>query len=165
MPIKLDKLDLRLLGRLQDNNLQTSDELAEHVGRSPSAVARRVRRLRSSGAVAADVSVVSDEAMGDPLFAVVHVQLDRHARQAGDLLRRRLLESQNVQLCLDISGPFDILLMVVAADMDAYNGFADNLLAEQPAVRRFETSFVKKRAKATLALPLEQLARGRASGS
>lgn len=157
---KLDRLDVRLLGCLQSNTLQTAEELAEQVGRSPSAVARRLRRLRSSGAVAADVALLSDEAAGYPLFAIVHVQLERHAPQEGDQLRRRLVASPNVQLCLDISGSFDILLMVVAADMDAYNHFADTMLAEQPAVRRLETSFVKKRTKATLALPLEELRGG-----
>lgn len=154
---RLDRLDLRLLDCVQKDNLQTAEQLAERVGRSPSAVARRLRRLRVIGAVAADVSIVSETAAGDPLFAVVNVQLERHAPQAWDLLRRQLVASPNVQLCLDISGIFDFLLLVVAADMDAYNAFADNLLANQAAVRRFETSFVKKRAKATLALPLEEL--------
>lgn len=144
-------LDIRLLDCLQEGNLQTADQLAERVGRSPSAVARRLRRLRSTGAIAADVSLVSHEAAGHPLFAVVQVQLERHAPQAADQLRRRLLASPNVQLCLDISGTFDILLIVVAADMERFNAFADTMLAEHPAVRRLETSFVKKRAKATLA--------------
>ena len=156
----LDKLDLRLLASLQENNLQTADQLAEMVGRSPSAIARRVRRLRSSGAIAADVSLLSEEATGHPLFAIVQLQLERHAPQAADLLRRRLVASPNVQLSLDVSGAFDILLMVVAADMDAYNDFAQSHLAEQPAIRRFETSFVKRRMKATLAIPLEAVTRG-----
>ena len=154
---RLDTLDIRLLACLQENNIQTADQLAERVGRSPSAVARRLRRLRSNGAIAADVAIVSQEAAGNPLFAVIQVQLERHAPHEGDLLRRRLLASPNVQLCLDISGMFDIMLLVVAADMNSYNAFADAMLAEQPAVRRFETSFVKKRAKASLALPLEEL--------
>lgn len=154
---RLDTLDIRLLACLQENNIQTADQLAERVGRSPSAVARRLRRLRSNGAIAADVAIVSQEAAGNPLFAVIQVQLERHAPHEGDLLRRRLLASPNVQLCLDISGTFDIMLLVVAADMNSYNAFADAMLAEQPAVRRFETSFVKKRAKASLALPLEEL--------
>lgn len=154
---RFDKLDIKLLDCLQEGNLQTADQLAERVGRSASAVARRLRRLRATGAVAADVSLVSEEAAGHPLFAVVHVQLERHAPQSGDRLRRRLAASPNVQLCLDISGAFDILLVVVAAGMDAFNVFADTMLAEHPAVRRFETSFVKKRVKATLALPLAEL--------
>lgn len=156
----LDKLDLRVLACLQEDNLQTADQLAQKVGRSPSAIARRVRRLRASGAIAADVSLLSEEAAGHPLFAIVQVQLERHAPQAADLLRRRLVASPNVQLSLDVSGAFDILLLVVAADMDAYNAFAESHLAEHPAVRRFETSFVKRRAKASLAIPLEAVAPG-----
>jgi len=151
---RLDRLDLRLLACLQEDNLQTADRLAERVGRSPSAIARRLRRLRATGAVAADVAVISEEAAGHPLSAIVHIQLERHAPQEGDRLRRRLVASPHVQLCLDISGAFDILLLAVAADMEDYNRFADAMLAEQPAVRRFETSFVKKRVKATLAVPI-----------
>lgn len=150
---KLDRLDRQLLACLQRDNLQTADRLAEQVGRSPSAIARRLRRLRASGAVAADISLVSEEAAGHPLSAVVHIQLERHAPHEADALRRRLVASANVQLCLDISGAFDILLLVVAADMEAYNAFAARML-EQPPVRRFETSFVKRRVKATLAVPL-----------
>jgi DNA-binding Lrp family transcriptional regulator len=128
--------------------------LAEQVGRSPSAVARRLRRLRATGAVVADTAIVSDAAAGHPLSAIVHLQLERHAPQEGDRLRRRLVASPNVQLCLDISGGFDIMLLVVAADMAAYNEFADDMLAGHPAVRRFESTFIKKRTKATLAVPL-----------
>lgn len=151
----LDALDRRLLSALQQDNLQTADQLAEQVGRSPSAIARRVRRLRASGAIAADVAILSDRAAGQPLSAIVHIQLERHAPQEGDRLRRRLAASPNVQLLLDIAGTFDILALIVAPDMAAYNDFADANLAEHPAVRRFETSFVKKRVKATLAFPIE----------
>jgi Lrp/AsnC family transcriptional regulator, leucine-responsive regulatory protein len=153
----LDPLDRALLAILQEDNLATADTLAEQVGRSPSAVARRLRRLRTSGAIAADAAILSEAAIGSPLSAVVHIQLERHAPQEGDRLRRRLIASPNVQLCLDIAGSFDILLLVVARDMRAYNDFADAMLAEHPAVRRFETSFVKKRVKASLAYPLEEL--------
>ena len=151
----LDALDRQLLAALQHDNLQTADQLAEQVGRSPSAIARRIRRLRASGAIAADVAILSDRAAGQPLSAIVHIQLERHAPQEGDRLRRRLAASPNVQLLLDIAGAFDILALIVARDMAAYNDFADATLAEHPAVRRFETSFVKKRVKATLAFPIQ----------
>lgn len=155
MPRALDALDRQLLAWLQRDNLQTADILAEKVGRSPSAVARRLRRLRASGAVTADVALISEEAAGHPLSAIIHIQLERHVPQEGDRLRRRLVASPNVQLCLDIAGAFDILLLVVAADMDDYNAFTDAMLATHPAVRRLESTFVKKRVKATLAVPIQ----------
>jgi hypothetical protein len=39
--------------------------------------------------------------------------------------------------------------------MEAFNAFADEVLAGDPVVRRYETSFVKRRRKFSLALPLE----------
>ena len=54
----LDRFDISLLNLIQRDDGQTADALAEKVALSPSAIARRLRRLRSgaggaSGAVAA----------------------------------------------------------------------------------------------------------------
>lgn len=152
----LDQLDVTLLKILQSNNQLTADALADQVGLSPSAIARRIRRLRGSGVIAADTSIVSETAVGQPLTAVVNVQLERHARGETEQFKRLLKASENVQFCLEISGTFDLLLLVVVPDMDKFNTFADELFGEQRAVRRYETSFVKRRLKATLALPIEQ---------
>jgi len=149
----LDDLDRALLACLQQDNLQTADRLAEQVGRSPSAVARRVRRLRAEGAIAAEAAVLSDAAAGYPLSAVIHVQLESHVPHESNRLRQRLISDPQVQLCFDVAGAFDIVLLVVAANMELFNAFTLSVL-ERPVVRRFETSFVKKRHKATLAVPL-----------
>lgn len=149
----MDHLDRALLVCLQQDNLQTADRLAEQVGRSPSAVARRVRRLRTGGSIAAEAAILSDAAAGHPLSAVIHVQLERVAPHEGNLLRQQLVAHPQVQLCLDVAGPFEIVLLVVAANMEVFNAFTLAVL-EQPIVRRFESTFVKKRHKATLAVPL-----------
>ena len=153
----LDALDIRLLDCLQQDNLLTADAMAERVGLSPSAIARRLRRLRKTGAIAADVAVVSEEAAGNPLFMLVQVQLERHALPDVAALRRRLAACANVQLLLDVSGTIDIVLLVVARDLDAFNAFADEMLASDRSVRRYETSLVKSRRKTSLAIPLEVL--------
>jgi len=158
MDKKLDPLDLKLLACVQADNQLTAEMLAERIGLSPSAVARRLRQLRASRTIAGDVAIVAEPAVGHPLSAIVHVQLERHALTEVASFKRLLAASDNVQFCLEISGAFDILLLVVVADMEAFNLFTDDMLAGQRAVRRYETSFVKRRLKASLALPLEQLA-------
>lgn len=154
----LDPLDLKLLACLQRDNQLKAEALAEQIGLSPSAVARRLRQLRANKVIAADVSIVSEQALGTPLSAIVHIQLERHALNEVESFRRQLAASDNVQFCLEISGTFDILILVVVAGMEAFNSFADDVLAGQRAVRRYETSFVKRRLKASLALPLPELA-------
>lgn len=149
-----DMLDLRVLDLLQHDALLTADQLAERLPLSASAIARRVRRLRESGAIAADVSVLADD-VAPLLSAVVQIQMDRHALAAVEALRRRLTASPHVQLYLEVSGTLDLLLLVTVKDMAAFNDFTDTMLAADPVVRRYETSFVKRRRKFSTALPLE----------
>lgn len=159
MAIDLDDLDLRLLERLQQDALSTADTIARDLPLSASAIGRRIRRLREAGVIAADVAVISDT-VGPLLSAVVQVQLDRHALPAIEAFRRRTIASDSVQLYLEVTGTFDVLLLVTVRDMDAFNDFADTMLADSALVRRYETSFVKRRRKFTPALPLADLLRG-----
>jgi DNA-binding Lrp family transcriptional regulator len=151
----LDAIDLQLLGLLQTDVQRTADDLAGVVHLSPSAVARRLRRLRASGVIASEVAIL-DLAAGPFLSAVVEVKVERHAMGAYDPLIRRLEAHPNVQLLMDVSGPFDFMLLVVTSDMDAFNAFADSELAGDPGVQRYETRFVKRRRKFSTALPLAQ---------
>ncbi|ANY18785.1 Leucine-responsive regulatory protein [Tsuneonella dongtanensis] len=148
-----DAYDRKLLKLLQDDALRSAEDLANDVALSPSAIARRVRRMREDGTIVADRAEVS-ERIGPFLSAVVLVQLDRHARQSVDELLRRLEVRSEVQIILEVAGPYDLLLLVAVKDMDAFNAFADSVLAEDPAMQRYETRFVKRRRKFTGAWPI-----------
>lgn len=150
---KLDGSDLALLGLLQEDNSQTADELAKQIALSPSAIARRVRRMRDDGTIIANVAVLSDK-IRPFLSALVDVQLDRHALPAVEALLHRLTSSPNVQAIFEIAGPFDLTLLVTVNDMDDYNAFADNVLASATVVSRYETRFIKKRRVFRTALPI-----------
>jgi Lrp/AsnC family leucine-responsive transcriptional regulator len=150
-----DDFDRALLDLLQQDGIATANQLATAVPLSPSAIARRVRRLRSDGSIAATRAVLGEQLLGRRLRALVTVQLHDHAPAAGlSALRAQLLALPQVQLCLEISGPSDLVLLVSVADMPAFNEFADAHLAGNPVVRRYETAFVKKALKFTTAAPL-----------
>ncbi len=148
-----DPYDLALLEHLQKDALQTADELAAHVPLSPSAIARRVRRMRDDGTIRANVAEVSEK-IGPFLFAFVDVQLDRHALPDLERLLRKLAQNPHVQALMEVTGAADLVLLVVVKDMEAYNQFADEILADDPIVRRYETRFIKKRRKYSIALPI-----------
>jgi len=156
----LDALDLRLLAQLQSDNIQTAERLGERIGLSPSALARRVRRLRSDGTIVGEVAVLSDTIItggsSEALRTVLQIKLQRHSLDVVDAFRRTLVQSPFVQLCLEVSGDYDIMVLAVFPSMDAFNQFADHEIASAPVVLRYETSFVKKRLKMSLALPLSE---------
>jgi Lrp/AsnC family leucine-responsive transcriptional regulator len=144
----LDNFDLKLLNAMQEDADRTAEQLAEIIALSPSAIARRLRRLREIGAIDRTVSLLPAKMVDRRLRALVSVQLHEHAPAAGlSELRDRLRALDEVQLCLEVSGSNDMMLLVACRDMAEFNAFADTELAVSPVVRRYETSFVKKEIK------------------
>jgi Lrp/AsnC family leucine-responsive transcriptional regulator len=143
-----DNFDLKLLNAMQEDADRTADQLAEIVALSPSAIARRLRRLRDEGFIARTVALLPAEMVDRRLRALVSIQLHDHA-PAGGLaqLKERMQLLDQVQLCLEVSGTTDMLILVASRDMAEFNAFADAELGSNPVVQRYETSFVKKEIK------------------
>ncbi|MCH8616489.1 Lrp/AsnC family transcriptional regulator [Sphingomonas sp. SM33] len=144
----LDRFDLALLNEVQRDDGQTADSLAERIPLSPSAIARRLRRLRSSGFIARTIALLSPRLTERRLRAIVLLQLSEHADLKGkDALEKRLSASPCVQYCYEIAGPHDMIALFDCESMSQFNAVADELLASSPTVRRYETHFVKREVK------------------
>jgi len=144
----LDQFDAALLNEIQRNDAQTADALAERVALSPSAIARRLRRLRAEGVIARTVALLSHRLTERRLRAIVLIQLAEHADLKGKAaLEQRLNAAPCVQFLYEIAGPHDLLALFDCASMADFNAAADALLTSSSAVRRYETHFVKREAK------------------
>jgi DNA-binding Lrp family transcriptional regulator len=161
--MRLDGLDIRLLNAIQADNRLTAEALAELVPLSPSAITRRLQRLRAEGVIAADVAILADGVAAQRISAVVLVQLERHTPTGFQELRRELTRRAEVQWCAEISGAFDLALIVTTRTLEELTEFIDTLFSQNPAVRRAESSLVKRRWKASWALPLDASDAGVAS--
>jgi DNA-binding Lrp family transcriptional regulator len=144
----LDRFDRQLLNLVQRDDSRTADSLAEEVPLSPSAIARRLRRLRGGGWIARTIALLAPRLVQNRLRALVLVQLAEHADRAGKAaLERRLLAANAVQFCYEIAGPHDFVALFDCANMAEFNAAAEGLLASSPTVRRYETHFVKREVK------------------
>jgi Lrp/AsnC family leucine-responsive transcriptional regulator len=115
------------------------------VALSPSAIARRLRRLRGEGVIERSIALLSRKVMERRLRALVMVQLAEHADRAGKAaFLARMDAAERVQFVYEISGEHDFAVLFDCRDMDEFVEEAERLLAADPAVRRYETSFVKK---------------------
>lgn len=155
MRTNLDAIDIRLLNAIQSDNQLSAEKLAEIVPLSPSAIMRRLRRLRTEGVIAYEAAVLSREVLRGRLSAFINIQLERHQAAATRKLLAGLLKCREIQLCAEITGSVDILLLVTVRSMDDLNRLTEDLLESNPAVRRFEISFAKTFHKRTFAVPLE----------
>lgn len=149
---KLDSYDRAILAALQENNLLAADRLAERVGLSTSAAQRRVKRLRSSGVISADVAVLDPKAVGQAATFIVEVALEREGAAQFEAFKRRMLAAEEVQQCYYITGDGDFILIITAQSLDEYEKIIERLFFDDKNMKRFKTSVVLSRVKASLAV-------------
>ena len=144
----LDPFDLALLNIIQRDDSQTADQLAVHIALSPSAIARRLRRLRADGWIGRTIALLSNRFTDQRLRALVFLELAEHADLKGKMaVEERLLAVDQVQFCYEVTGECDLLLLVDCTNMMEFNRFCDDVLVADPTVRRYETSFIKREIK------------------
>lgn len=93
---ELDPFDIKLLARLQRNNRETSEVLADHLGLSPTACQRRLKRLREAGVISAEVAVVDPAATGQWLTLVAHASLVRGQPEVVDASKREIRKTPEI---------------------------------------------------------------------
>ena len=156
--MRLDRLDIRILNALQADNRVSAETLARTLPLSASAITRRLQRLRAGGAIAAEVAILADELTAGRISALILVQLERHTPEGFQQLRRELAKRADVQWCAEISGAFDLALIATMRSIEELNELIDTVFSQNPAVRRAESSLLKRRWKATWAVPLDEVA-------
>ncbi len=73
---KIDELDLKILNILQDDGKVSNAEIARKVGKAPSAVLERVRKLRKNGIIRGYECIVDHKILGRGLTAFISIRVD-----------------------------------------------------------------------------------------
>jgi Lrp/AsnC family transcriptional regulator, leucine-responsive regulatory protein len=152
--MELDRFDRQLLRLVQEDSGQTSERLAEKVALSPSAVQRRLRRLREQGVIEREIAVVDARKLGRHTTFIVALQVERDRPELLVGLRAWLAEQTQVQQVFYVTGEADFVLVVSAADTEAYDQLMSRLMHDNPNVRRFTTSVALGVFKRGLTIPV-----------
>ena len=150
----LDTRDRRILAELQRDSRLTTQELADRVGMSSSAVWRRVKALEEAGVIDRYAVIVNPRKAGFGLASMVHLSLARHERAHVENFIREVQRHPEVLECFATSGEADFHLRVVVEDIDAYNRFLDEFIFKLPGVSQVRSNIVLREIKSDTALPL-----------
>ena len=150
----LDRFDRQLLNLVQEDSGQTAERLAEQVELSPSAIQRRLRRMRDEGVIVRDCAIVDPAVVGRPNFFVVALQVERERPDLLTQLRKWFASEPQVQQAFYVTGEADFILVVTATDNEAYEALMSRMMQENPNVRRYTTSVALGVVKRGLTLPV-----------
>src|SRR5574341_1295979 len=144
---QLDALDWRILDQLQQDAALSNQALAELVHVSPATCLRRVKRLVEAGVIERRVALLSPEAVGAGLTAIVEITLDHQAAERLAGFEARVAAEPAVQQCYRTSSGPDFVLVVQVRDMEAYHALVQRLFTSDANVRKVKTYFSVKRSK------------------
>ncbi|OGT82365.1 MAG: AsnC family transcriptional regulator [Gammaproteobacteria bacterium RIFCSPLOWO2_02_FULL_52_10] len=153
-PVKLDKADKQILFELQSNSRQSNQELADKIGISTAACWRRVRALENNGVIKRYAAILEPGALGMGQCLFAHVRLEKHTEESTLKFVAAIQERPEVMECYAVTGDFDYILRIVAADVAAYDNFLRSFLFKLPGIAQVQSNMALREIKFDTALPI-----------
>jgi Lrp/AsnC family transcriptional regulator, leucine-responsive regulatory protein len=150
----LDALDRRILAIYQHDTRQPAQAIGDDVGLSAAAVQRRIKRMRETGVITAEIAQINPDAVGLPVTVVVHVDIERETLRYIDAFKAAMRARPEVQQCWYTTGLTDFILVVRVASMAGYEQFTREALVSYDNVAKFTSYVVLGEVKSGLALSI-----------
>jgi Lrp/AsnC family transcriptional regulator, regulator of ectoine-degradation genes len=134
--LKLDRIDLKILGALQRDGRMTKLALAATVNLSAAACWERLRRLEAAQVISGYSARIDATKIGRFTTVLVEIMLKSHRQSDFQRFEAMAVREAAIVSCDAVGGGVDYLLRVVAPDIDSYTLFTPG--AENPWVKLYE---------------------------
>jgi Lrp/AsnC family transcriptional regulator len=157
MAVALDDLDRNILAILQEDANLPLDEIARRVGASKTPVWNRIRKLRASGVIRAEVAVLDPEKLGLESCFFVLIRTSQHDADWLDRFLRAVQSHPEVLEAHRLAGDIDYILKVRVPNARGYDAFYRSLIKEV-SIFNVTSALSMEEIKSTTALPLSAAA-------
>lgn len=155
--MELDRLDLKILARLQVDAAASSAEIADQVGLSQSPCWRRIQRLKEEGYVARQVAILDREKFGESMYIFAQLKMARLSDDDRDEFIAALERIDEVTEAYTLFGEMDVMLKVLAPNIAWYQNFTFRRLLRLPGVEDVRSTATLSELKNTHRIPLPDL--------
>ncbi len=142
MTVQLDAIDLQILDLLSKNGKLGNKEIAAVIGLSTTPTFERVKRLERKGIIKGYSAILDKKIIGKGLKVFCQVSLKSHNAEIIDGFEKEIVHLSEISACYHIAGDFDYSLFIEVADMDEYQQFLKQKLANIPNIANVQTAFV-----------------------
>lgn len=151
----LQQKDVEILKLLQaDANIATA-EIADRLNMSQSPCWRRINQFERDGVIRQKVCLLDRNKLNMGLVVFASVNLDRINRATLEEFERRIVAFPEVVECYTMTGMIDYMLKIVTKDIQHYEQFIRNHLADIPNIREIHSHVSVTEIKMTTQLPLD----------
>jgi len=154
--ITLDRIDRRILARLQAEGRITNQALAQQVALSASACLARVRRLERAGVIEGYGARLNPWSLDTGLILFAEIGLKGHHPVERRNFENVIADIPEIVEASQVSGSFDYLIKVVVVDMPAWTELAERLVERDVGVDKIVTHVLMKKTKRFMGYPVPQ---------
>ncbi len=155
MKVKLDKVDLKILKKLQENSKVTNLELSKNIGLSPAPTLERVKKLEKIGVIKSYHAKLDTTSMGLNVKTFVLVNINWKTSNALENFIKKINKIDEVVEAYIITGDADLLLKVVAKDIPTYESLMFHKLSQIKEVENLKTLMTLSNVKDISVLPFD----------
>lgn len=142
--ILLDRIDFRILRELLQDARVSQVDLAEKIGLSATACARRIRQLETSGILRGYRADVDPAALGFTTTVIVRITLEKQSEDLLGAFEAAIAHCPDVVSCHLMAGSDDYLLQVSARGIEDFERIHKQQLSRMPGVARIHSSFAMR---------------------
>ncbi len=150
----MDQIDRKILNALQENCRRPISDIADEVGLSLSACARRISLLEDKSLIEGYGARLNAEKLGFRMVFFVEVSLDSQTEAALSTFEKATKARPEILECYLMTGQADYLIKVAAADTQDYEATYRKVIASLPHVSRIQSALVMKTVKPWLGYKL-----------
>ena len=150
----IDSTDKSILALLQNDGKITYKEVASQLNLTTTPVYERIKRLEREGYIKSYKAILDRKKIGLNLLAFCNISLKEHQATYLVQFEKDIKDFNEVIACYHIAGMYDYLIKISVEDMDVYQYFIANKLANIKNIARVQSSFVMTEVKSAVDLPL-----------
>lgn len=158
--LRLDRIDINILARLQRDAKLTNVMLAEAVGLSPSPCLQRVKRLEKAGYIESYRARLRLSKLLEAVTVFTEMTLSDHRRDDFIKFERQIRQCEFVAECHLVSGGYDYLVKFVTRSVSHYQEVIEGILERDIGVEKYFSYVVIKTILDDDAVPLTSLLPG-----
>jgi len=151
----LNEKDIKILNLLQQDSNQSIKNIGDKIGLSFSPTYERIKRFEKEGIIQSYVALIDRLKVDIGLLAYCNITLKEQSKKSISTFEKEVVKHPKIIEVISISGAFDFMLKIYAKDLDDYNNFVINVVADLPNISQYHSSFVLNELKKSTAYLLK----------
>lgn len=144
-PPKVDQKDREIITELIANSRQTVGQLAKKIGMPPTTIHNRIKKLEAEGIIRNYTADIDYKKLGRPVMAFIGITVNynvegRKIKQPE--IARQIKALEGVREVTILTGGLDIIMKVMAKDIDDLNELVTEKLRDIDGVDKTQTMIV-----------------------